>query len=93
MQTIAAKTAAAKTAAAKTATEVTVALQDIEIQTVRCPNCGSPAERCYSPSQQRIHTQCHECDYLLALCSETGRVLEAYAPGIPFLVSGLKSCA
>ncbi len=61
---------------------------DIEIQIVRCPNCGSPAERCYSASQQQVYTQCHQCDYLLATCSETGRVLESYAPGIPFSCLG-----
>lgn len=57
-------------------------MQTIEV--VRCPNCGSPAERCYSSSCQHICTQCPECDYLLTLCAETGRVIEAYAPGIPF---------
>ncbi len=54
------------------------------IQIVRCPNCGSPAERHHV--SDRMHTQCHDCDYLLVLCSRTGRVIEAYAPGIPFEV-------
>lgn len=52
------------------------------IEIVRCPNCGSPAER--HRSSKQTHTQCHRCDYLLTLCTETGRVIEAYAPGIPF---------
>lgn len=52
------------------------------IQIVRCPNCGSPAERHHLSG--RTHTQCHDCDYLLVLCAQTGRVIEAYAPGIPW---------
>ncbi len=57
---------------------------DSVIEMVRCPNCGSPAERYHAISHQRIHTQCPECDYLMTTCSQTGRVIEAYAPGIPF---------
>lgn len=54
------------------------------IQAVRCPNCGSFAERYHAINHQRIHTQCNQCDYLMTTCSLTGRVIEAYAPGIPF---------
>jgi DNA-directed RNA polymerase subunit RPC12/RpoP len=56
-----------------------------EIQTIRCPNCGSPAER-FSVTRENLshtHTQCSTCDYLMILCSRTGNVVEAYAPGIP----------
>ena len=52
------------------------------IQAVRCPNCGSFAEREYLSSHQLIRTQCPSCDYLMILCSETNRVIEAYAPGL-----------
>lgn len=50
-------------------------------QTVRCPNCGSLAER--SCNSHVTQTQCHTCDYLMVTCSRTGRVVEAYAPGLP----------
>lgn len=49
-------------------------------QIIRCPNCGSHAERC--DDNRLIHTQCHTCDYLMVTCSNTGKVVEAYAPGI-----------
>ncbi len=52
------------------------------IQKVRCPNCGSYAERHYITNNQIIQTQCNHCDYLLINCSLTGKVKEAYAPGI-----------
>lgn len=51
-------------------------------QTVRCPNCGSYAERSYLGEQDIIQTQCPACDYLMVNCYSTGKVLEAYAPGI-----------
>lgn len=53
------------------------------IQAIRCPNCGSPAERHHLTANQLIRTQCPACDYLMITCSETGNVIEAYAPGIP----------
>jgi len=49
---------------------------------VRCPNCGNPAERHFLVKDQIIRTQCHACDYLLVTCDRTGKVIEAYAPGI-----------
>ncbi|RAQ45738.1 hypothetical protein B9S53_07240 [Arthrospira sp. O9.13F] len=49
-------------------------------QIIRCPNCGSHAERYHSHTV--IKTQCHTCDYLMITCSETGKVFEAYAPGL-----------
>lgn len=52
------------------------------VQKVHCPNCGSSAERHHILSSRLIRTQCHRCDYLMITCSETGRVIEAYAPGI-----------
>ncbi len=50
------------------------------LQIVRCPNCGSHAER--HLVAQQVHTQCSTCDYLMTTCSLTGRVIEAYAPGL-----------
>jgi ribosomal protein S27AE len=52
------------------------------IQTIRCPNCGRPAERHVLDSHQLLRTQCGACDYLLITCAKTGKVVEAYAPGI-----------
>lgn len=51
-------------------------------QNVRCPNCGSFAERHYFLTTHLIHTECIACDYLMVNCSRTGNVIEAYAPGI-----------
>lgn len=31
-----------------------------------------------------MRTECGSCDYLMVLCEETGRVIEAYAPGLEF---------
>ena len=60
-------------------------------QTIRCPNCGSEAERRYftsnqevyrtCPSNQVIQTECAVCDYLMVMCSLNGSVIEAQAPG------------
>lgn len=52
------------------------------IQTIRCPNCGSQAERHYVKHSHVSRTQCSNCDYLLVSCTITGKVLEAYAPSI-----------
>lgn len=52
------------------------------IQEVRCPNCGSHAERFYFTKTFLTQTQCPVCDYLMINCSRTGKVFEAYAPGI-----------
>jgi len=52
------------------------------IQKIRCPNCGSEAERHYISSSDISRTQCPSCDYLMVMCVRTGRVIEAYAPGI-----------
>jgi hypothetical protein len=59
-------------------------------QTVRCPNCGSEAQRRYFKSQEAIYrscsgnqiiqTECDQCDYLMVMCSLDGSVVEAYAP-------------
>lgn len=48
---------------------------------VRCPNCGSIAERS-NRDQEHLQTECHSCDYLLITHRVTGKVLEYYAPGI-----------
>ncbi|MHC5825398.1 MAG: replication restart DNA helicase PriA, partial [Nostoc sp.] len=47
-----------------------------------CPNCGSHAERYYISDSQLTRTQCPSCDYLMISCTRTGKVIEAYAPGI-----------
>lgn len=52
------------------------------IKNIPCPNCGSAAERHYISSSHIIKTQCLSCDYLMVMCSQTGRVIKAYAPGI-----------
>lgn len=51
-------------------------------QQVHCPNCGHLAERHHLEHDRLIRTQCHECDYLMITCSSTGKVIEAYAPGL-----------
>jgi predicted RNA-binding Zn-ribbon protein involved in translation (DUF1610 family) len=51
-------------------------------QAIHCPNCGSAGERHYLLSRQLTRTQCPSCDYLMITCSLTGKVIEAYAPGI-----------
>ena len=50
-------------------------------QTIRCPNCGSHAERHHLVDPQQTRTECPACDYLMITCSRTGSVVEAYAPG------------
>lgn len=52
------------------------------IQAIHCPNCGNTAERHFLLLQKLTRTQCAACDYLMITCTDTGRVLEAYAPGI-----------
>lgn len=51
-------------------------------QQIRCSNCGSEAERFYLLSSELTRTQCNSCDYLMVTCARTGKVIEAYAPGI-----------
>ena len=51
-------------------------------ETVHCPNCGSLAERQHIQGSRVTRTQCGDCDYLMVTCSLTGRVIEAYAPGL-----------
>jgi uncharacterized Zn finger protein len=51
-------------------------------QAIRCPNCGNHAERHHLLSSQLIRTQCPSCDYFMVTCSHSGRVIEAYAPGL-----------
>lgn len=53
--------------------------------TIYCPNCGDRAERYQCSSTKIMRTSCHHCDYLLVQCLETGKVIEAYAPGIDFM--------
>lgn len=49
---------------------------------VHCPNCGQGAERIHLEREQLTRTQCPHCDYLMITCTRTGKVIEAYAPGI-----------
>ena len=53
-----------------------------------CPNCGSPAERQLVPARSLVQTQCPSCDYFMVARSDTGKVIEAHAPGL-----SLTSCA
>lgn len=52
------------------------------VQKIHCPNCGSEGERHYISDSQLTRTQCQNCDYLMVCCTLTGKVIEAYAPGI-----------
>jgi ribosomal protein S27AE len=54
----------------------------LKIERVRCPNCGSYAERHHLLDIQITRTQCGSCDYLMVMSSKSGKVIEAYAPGI-----------
>jgi ribosomal protein S27AE len=51
-------------------------------QQVHCPNCGHLAERHHLLVERLVRTQCAKCDYLMITCSTTGKVIEAYAPGV-----------
>lgn len=55
-------------------------------QQVHCPNCGHLAERHHIKhpikNQHLVRTQCNACDYLMITCSQSGKVIEAYAPGL-----------
>ncbi len=51
-------------------------------QQVHCPNCGHLAERHHIDPDQLVRTQCAACDYLMITCARTGKVIEAYAPGL-----------
>ncbi len=51
------------------------------LQIIHCPNCGDRANK-YIIDNSLIRTSCEHCDYLLVQCSETGKVIEAYAPGL-----------
>jgi hypothetical protein len=54
------------------------------LEAVRCPNCGSWAERHHLSFLAQVKTECDRCDYLMVTCTRSGRVVEAYAPGLPF---------
>jgi hypothetical protein len=50
---------------------------------INCSNCGSDrAERHYISDLELVRSQCPACDYLLVTCAASGKVIEAYAPGI-----------
>ena len=50
-------------------------------QIIYCPNCGDRATR-YITENNIKRTSCEHCDYLLVQCADTGKVIEAYAPGV-----------
>lgn len=52
------------------------------IKNIPCPNCGDVAERYNISTSHLTKTECSSCDYLMVMCSQTGKVIEAYAPGI-----------
>jgi hypothetical protein len=54
-----------------------------------CPNCGSPAEREYIHAHNLVQTQCPSCDYFIVTRSDTGKVIEAHAPGLSLLSSAI----
>jgi phage FluMu protein Com len=56
--------------------------QDSSMQTIRCDNCGSHAERHYLLNSQLIRTECPKCDSLRIICSRTGKVVEDNTIGI-----------
>jgi hypothetical protein len=56
----------------------------VNIQAIRCPNCGNHAQRQFHVQSQVTETSCPVCDYLLVSCSRTGNVLESYAPGLSY---------
>ena len=61
-------------------------------QIVRCPDCGSMAQRHFqvgihssdlsvsSADMSRVtaRTECHDCDYVLEICMTTGQVLASH---------------
>lgn len=49
---------------------------------INCSNCGRSAERHYLVKEALVRTQCPHCDYLMITCHRTGKVIEAYAPGL-----------
>jgi ribosomal protein S27E len=59
----------------------------VNIQAIRCPNCGNHAQRQFHVQSQVTETSCPVCDYLLVSCSRTGNVLESYAPGLSYAPS------
>ena len=63
------------------------------IEAIRCPNCGSIAERHHLAYLAQVKTQCEECDYLLVTCTRSGHVLEYYAPGVSSEVMAMKPIA
>lgn len=54
----------------------------LETQIVHCPNCGGHAERSLIRKTQIVQTSCSHCDYLMISYADTGKVVEAYAPGL-----------
>ncbi len=62
-------------------------------QRIRCPNCGNHGSRDYLTNHEVIQTSCEICDYFMVNCSRTGKVIEAYAPGIGLSAFGVLSQA
>ncbi len=51
------------------------------IEMIRCPNCGSHAERHHLTLAGQVKTECDVCDYLLILDTKSGQVVEFQPPG------------
>ena len=50
--------------------------------TVRCSDCGSLALRTHLinyPNNPRTKTECPSCDYLLIICSDSGKVIDSHS--------------
>jgi len=56
------------------------------ITKVHCPTCGELAHKIHLDNDI-VRTSCPSCDYLMISCVRTGKVLEAYAPGLNFVRS------
>lgn len=61
----------------------TQTIKKTKLQVIYCPNCGDRANK-YIIDNSLIRTACEHCDYLLVQCFKTGKVIEAYAPGISY---------
>jgi hypothetical protein len=52
------------------------------VETIFCPNCGKEARNYHILPEEILRTSCRSCDYLMIKCARSGKVIEAYAPGV-----------
>jgi hypothetical protein len=52
------------------------------VETIFCPNCGKKAHNYHILPEEILRTSCRSCDYLMIKCARSGKVIEAYAPGL-----------